>query len=133
MPGPARAGALIYASNLQNLSAFYQQVLSMRLLFADAEHEVIESADLQLVLHAIPAAYRPQASGDQAFDLREQQAIKLFFTITSLAMTETVIAELGGRMLGGEYTGPGFRVRNACDPEGNVFQVRETTAAINLA
>ena len=129
MSGPARTGALIYASDLGLLSAFYQQVLSMRLLFADAEHEVIESADLQLILHAIPAAHRPPSSDATLPTVREQQAIKLFFTIASLAFTETVIAELGGRMLGGEYNGPGFRVRNACDPEGNVFQVRETTAA----
>ena len=129
MSGPARTGALIYASDLGLLSAFYQQVLSMRLLMADAEHEVIESADMQLILHAIPAAYRPQTSGEQSLEVREQQAIKLFFTVGSLAATSAVIVALGGRVLEPLYQGPGFSVRNACDPEGNVFQVRETTAA----
>lgn len=129
MPGPARTGALIYASDLGLLSAFYQQVLSMRLLVADAEHEVIESADMQLILHAIPAAYRPQASGEQGLEVREQQAIKLFFTVGSLAATTAVIEASGGRVLEPLYTGPGFRVRNACDPEGNVFQIRELLSA----
>jgi division protein CdvB (Snf7/Vps24/ESCRT-III family) len=47
MPGPARAGALIYAKELNQLSKFYQQLLSMKLLMADSQHHVIESADMQ--------------------------------------------------------------------------------------
>lgn len=52
MPGPARAGALIYAKDLPCLSHFYQQLLAMQLLLADDEHHVLESADFQLIVHA---------------------------------------------------------------------------------
>ncbi|WP_313951601.1 hypothetical protein [Accumulibacter sp.] len=54
MPGPAKAGALIYAKDLERLSHFYQTLFSMRVLSADSERQVIESADIQLVIHAIP-------------------------------------------------------------------------------
>jgi predicted enzyme related to lactoylglutathione lyase len=72
MPGPAKAGALIYAKDLERLSHFYQTLLSMQLSSAEA-----------------------------------------------------VAASLGGKLFGQEYAGPGFKVRNGYDPEGNIFQVRE--------
>lgn len=34
-------------------------------------------------------------------------------------------AALGGEVLPEQWTGPGFDVQNAVDPEGNIFQVRE--------
>jgi hypothetical protein len=66
MPGPARAGALIYAKRLDALSRFYQALLGMAVRVQDAEHHV----------------------------------------------------------LGGVYEGPGFKVRNAFDLEGNIFHLR---------
>lgn len=126
MPGPARAGALVYAKDLERLSGFYQRLLGMRLLHADAEHQVIESADLQLIIHAIP----PQIAAGIAIasppEPRAGQAIKLFFTVPSLANAETTAISLGGSLFGPEYAGPGFTVRNVYDPEGNIFQVRES-------
>ena len=125
MPGPAKAGALIYAKELERLSHFYQALLSMRLLSADRELHVIESADIQLVIHAIP----PHIAA--TFEIavppvpREEQAIKLFFTVHSLSSAEAVAESLGGKMFGREYAGPGFKARNGYDPEGNIFQVRE--------
>jgi predicted enzyme related to lactoylglutathione lyase len=128
MPGPARAGALIYAKDLQSLSVFYQQVLGMRVLRADDEHHVIESADMQLIIHAIPphiAATFTIASPPQP---REEQAIKLYFTVPALAGAESTAKVLGGALFGPEYPVPGFKVRNGYDPEGNIFQVRENVA-----
>ena len=125
MPHPARAGALIYAKDLQRLSEFYQSLLSMRLLGADAEHHVIASADMQLVIHAIPAHIAATFEIATPPAPREEQAIKLFFTVPSLAAAAVQAASLGGALFGPEYAGPGFRVRNGYDPEGNIFQVRE--------
>ena len=125
MPGPARAGALIYAKDLERLSHFYQTLLSMQLLSADSEHHVIESADIQLVIHAIPPHIAATIAIATPPEPREEQAIKLFFTVPSLSRAETVAASLGGKLFGQEYAGPGFKVRNAYDPEGNILQVRE--------
>jgi hypothetical protein len=59
MPRPARAGALIYAKDLAQLSSFYQQLMLMDKIHGDADNEdaeyhVLESPDIQLVIHAIP-------------------------------------------------------------------------------
>ncbi len=85
MPGPARAGALIYAKDLQRLSNFYQQLLAMRLQHADAKHHVIASDDMQLIIHAIAAHIAATLEISTPPAPREEQAIKLFFTVDSLA------------------------------------------------
>lgn len=125
MPGPARAGALIYAKDLEQLSRFYQTLLSMTLLSADAEHHVIESADMQLIIHAIPPHIAAKFTIATPPVPREEQAIKLFFTAPSLSAAARVATSLGGSLFGQEYAGPGFKVRNGYDCEGNIFQVRE--------
>ena len=125
MPGPARAGALIYAHDLQRMSVFYQAVLGLQLLTADDQHQVLESADTQLILHAIPAAIAATFTIDRPPAIREEQAIKLFFSVDSLADAGTTADRLGGGLIGPEYAGPGFVLRNAYDPEGNVLQLRQ--------
>jgi transcriptional regulator GlxA family with amidase domain len=126
-PGPARAGAVIYAQDLERMSAFYQAVLGMRPLHQDATHHVIGSVDMQLVLHVISpplVAAGAGAAGAKPVP-RADQAIKPFFTVSSLAGAESAAGPLGGMVFGDTYAGPGFRMRNACDPEGNILQLRE--------
>ncbi|MCV2367917.1 VOC family protein [Roseateles oligotrophus] len=132
MAGPARAGALIYAHSLDKLSAFYQQVLGMRLLHANAELQVIASTDFQLIIHALPAPVAATFSIAVPPAPREEQAIKLFFTVDSMEAAASRARSLGGDLFGPVYAGPGFQMRNAYDPEGNVFQLRETPAPEQL-
>lgn len=89
MPGPSRAGALIYAKDLERLSHFYLTLLSMRLLSADSEHHVIESADIQLVLHAIPPHIAATFKIAVPPVPRDEQSIKLFFTALNNLRQET--------------------------------------------
>lgn len=128
MPGPARAGALIYAKDLERLSAFYRELLAMTVLTADEQHQVIESTDMQLIIHAIPPAFAKDITIATPPAPREEQAIKLFFTVGCLADAEQRITSSGGLVFGQIYPGPGFRTRNACDPEGNIFHLRATDA-----
>lgn len=125
MPGPSRAGVLIYALYPERLSSFYERLLGMRVLVADAEHRVLESDDIQLIVHAIPPEYAAGVTVASPPEPRSDQAIKPFFTVPSLARAEVEAAALGGFVFGQQWDGPGFRVRNACDPEGNVIQFRE--------
>jgi predicted enzyme related to lactoylglutathione lyase len=118
MPGPARAGALIYAKDMNGLAVFYEAVLGMRTLHATAELMVIESADFQMVR---TPCRRPMPSGVQISTAaaREDTAIKLFFTVDSLAEARSVPS-------------PGRRLRDrparfrcaACDRRTS-FQLRE--------
>ena len=125
MPGPARAGALIYAKDLQRLSQFYQQILGMTLLNATAEMHVLESPDFQLLIHAIPLHIAREIEVSTPPQPREETPIKLFFTVPSLGAAATLAQQLGGRVMEQSWSGPGFTVRNAMDPEGNIFQLRE--------
>ncbi|QTL92442.1 VOC family protein [Aeromonas jandaei] len=125
MPGPARAGALIYAREPGLLSHFYRTLLQMEIRSQSEQLIVLENGDIQLLVHAIPEPYIGQVVVTTPPALREQGAIKLFFTVPSLAWAEAKAADLGGGLLPQQWSGPGFVVRNAFDPEGNILQLRE--------
>jgi predicted enzyme related to lactoylglutathione lyase len=128
MSGPARAGVFIYAKDLERLASFYQAVLSMTRAHGADELVVLQSPDIQLVLHAIP----PQIAATIVIEAppvrREDTALKFFFTVASLSEARATAATLGGEVFSEQWKGPGFVVCNACDPEGNIFQVRESVA-----
>lgn len=132
MPGPARAGALIYAKDLGLLTHFYRTLLQMVVCSQDEQLVVLENSDIQLLIHAIPEPYAGQVVIKRPPELREEGAIKLFFTVSSLAWAEAKAADLGGGLLPQQWTGPGFVVRNAFDPEGNILQLRELLGSPDL-
>lgn len=125
MTSPARAGALLYAKDLPTLSAFYQELLGLTVQHADADYHVLASPDTQLIVHAMPPAIAETIEIATPPALREDAAIKLFFTVPSLAAARARARALGGDVFEEEWEGPGFRVRNAHDPEGNILQLRE--------
>ena len=128
MSGTARTGVLIYAKNLVAVYAFYEQLLGARVLRADDEHLVLQSADVQLIIHAIPEPYSSSIAIEVPPVAREEQAIKPFFTVASLAAAERIAEQCGGRVWGPVWPGPGIQVRNVCDPEGNIVHLRESVA-----
>ena len=125
MPGPARAGALIFAKDLERLAGFYRTLLQMEQLHARPELIVLQSADIQLVIHAIPAHIADTFEISVPPEPREETAIKLFFTVPDIDQARSLVARLGGVMDGQAWQGTGFRACDATDPEGNVFQIRD--------
>lgn len=125
MSGPARTGVLFYAKQLEAMSAFYEQMLGARVLHADAEHRVLQSPDVQIIIHAIPPAYAADIVIAVPPVPREEQAIKPFFTVGSLAGAQATAERLGGQVCGPAWDAPGLKVRNVCDPEGNIIHLRE--------
>ena len=126
MPGPARAGAFLYAKNLERLAAFYETLLPMVRRHVAQELIVLESPDFQLVVHAIPPHIASTVVIKSPPERREQTAVKLCFTVESIGNARSAAAALAGEVFPEQWQGPGFRACNACDPEGNVFQVRES-------
>jgi len=126
MSGPARAGLFLYAKDMQRLAAFYEAVLGMRRVQPSEDLIVLDSQDVQLIVHAIPSAIAESIIISTPPERRENSAMKFFFTVPSIAAAETIASNLGGIVFPEQWSGPGFNVRNACDPEGNVFQVRES-------
>lgn len=128
MPGPARAGLFIYAKDPERLSLFYESVAGMVRLHQTEELTVIESSDIQLLIHRIPPSMATRITIKSPPDRREDIALKFFFTVPSLAEARQQAALLGGEVFNENWNVAGFVVCNACDPEGNIFQVRENAA-----
>lgn len=128
MTDTARAGALIYAKDLESLSAFYQGVLPVARVEAGPAHHVLTWPDFQLILHAIPPHIAETFTISVPPVPREETALKLFFTVPSLAAAGDTAARLGGRLFDSGWEGPGFRARGGWDPEGNIFELRERMA-----
>ncbi|MFT3805358.1 VOC family protein [Arenimonas sp.] len=125
MSGPAHAGLFIYAKDVFRLADFYETLLGMQRLHVSAELVVLQSPGMQLVLHAMPPQYASSVSISSPPQRRENTALKFFFTVASIEAAREVAARLGGEVLPEQWPGRGFRARNAIDPEGNVFQLRE--------
>lgn len=128
MSAPARAGVFIYAKDVERLSDFYQSVLGMTCTHRTDRMAVLGSGDLQLIVHAMPPQVASKVTIESPPQLRNSAAIKFFCTVPSLSAAHDAAHALGGHVLPEQWHGPGFVVRNACDPEGNIFQVRECTA-----
>ena len=128
MSGPARAGLFLYARDLGCLADFYQSFLGMARLHASDELVVLESQDVQLIVHQIPLHIASGITITTPPTPREDSALKFFFTVPSISNARSMAVELGGGVLDGVYQGRGFRASNAWDPEGNIFQVRESAA-----
>ena len=125
--GPARAGVFIYARDPQRLAEFYLHVLGMVRMRQTAEMLILRSPDLQLIIHAMPPEVGAALTIESPPRLRDDAAIKFFCTVGSLAEAAAQASSDGGGVLPDEWQGPGFVVRNAYDPEGNIFQVRQST------
>lgn len=125
MSGPAHAGLFIYAKDVVRLAAFYEKLLGMQRLHTTVELVVLQSPDMQLVLHAMPPQYSSMVTISSPPQRRENTALKFFFTVPGIAEAGRIAADLGGEVLPEQWPGRGFRAGNAIDPEGNIFQLRE--------
>lgn len=128
MSGPARAGLFIYAKDVERLAHFHQSLLGMKRVHATAELVILRSPDLQITIHPLPPVVAAQVEISVPPVPRDTAAYKFFHTVPSLAEATEVATSLGGEVLPEEWRGPGFVVRNAVDPEGNIFQVRESVS-----
>lgn len=128
MSGPARAGLFLYAKDSDRISKFYESVAGMSTIHKTEELTVLESSDIQLLVHKIPSQIASDIDITSPPQKRENVALKFFFTVPSLVSARANARDLGGDVFNENWNGPGFVVCNAMDPEGNVFQVRESVA-----
>lgn len=128
MSGPARAGLFVYAKDLEGVARFYAAVAGMSRLHATADLVVLQSADIQLLIHRIPTHIAQDIVIRTPPVPREDCALKFFITVPSIDAARSVAEQLGGSVADERWQGPGFVVCNAVDPEGNIFQLREACA-----
>jgi len=124
---PFNAGAIMYAKDIHVLARFYAAVADLEVMHEVDDHIVLESETVELVIVAIPAATAARIVITTPPQRRENTAFKLVFAVPSLAAARAT-AEANGGVLdppGKEWKFQGLRVCDACDPEGNVIQLRE--------
>lgn len=124
------AGAVIYASDIRRIGAFYAQVAGLRITHAEGDHIVLESGAFQLVVVAVPARIAASIELTDPPRPREDTAIKLVLAVADMATAREAARSLGGQLLPPqrEWQFQGMRVCDGYDPEGNVVQFRQRPA-----
>lgn len=122
-----RSAAVIYAKDPQRIAAFYEHVATMRVLRTAADHIVLESDWFQLVVLRIPERIAKDIAIATPPARRSGTPIKLVFFVSSLVTARRAAADFGGELFGveREWTFDGTTVCDGCDPEGNVYQLRQ--------
>lgn len=132
MPNRPKPGAVIFAKDIASLARFYTALLSMAVVHSEPDHTVLESSELQLVLHGIPTHIADSFVITSPPERRTDTAIKLFFAVEDLAQARATATRLGGALNDPdqewEWKTRGVRVCDGHDPEGNVLQLRVSLA-----
>ena len=123
---PARAGVILFAKDVSRIAGFYEALWSLERTHARADLVVLTAPDFQLVVHGMPPEIAANVVITSPPRHREETAIKMFFTVPSVAKARETASRLGGEIFTESWEGMGFKAYDAVDPEGNVFHVRES-------
>jgi predicted enzyme related to lactoylglutathione lyase len=121
---------VLFAKDLPRVAKFYEELLGLSVVVADREKIVLESAELLLVVHAVPPEVAASVSIASPPELRTNVPMKLFFPVASLAKARAKASSLGGALYPShkEWGARGFRACDGYDPEGNIVQLRESAS-----
>jgi predicted enzyme related to lactoylglutathione lyase len=126
-----QGGAVIYAKDPKRVAAFYEHVASMRVCRTAEDHVMLESGSFQLIVVRIPERIAKSITIESPPVRRENGAIKPVLFAENIAHAREVAAKYGGALdgAGREWPFDGTTVCDGCDPEGNVFQLRQRQEA----
>lgn len=121
-------GAVLYAKDLNQLVQFYSAVAGVDLEKSEDGFAVLGRAPSQFVIVRIPEHIAADIQIATPPVRREDAPIKLAFTVADIAGARNRAAELGGSLnpVEREWEFEGAKVCDGNDPEGNVFQVRQS-------
>lgn len=123
-----KPSCVVFAKDVAALARFYGAVADMAEVHADNDHTVLDQDSFQLVVHGIPPAIAQQIQITRPPQVREDTPIKLCLPVARIDEARRKAAQLGGQVdpESEEWQARGFRACDGHDPEGNVFQVRES-------
>ena len=121
-------GAVLYAKDLDRLVAFYSTVAGIEPRSVEKGFAVLGSAPSQLVIVRIPKRIADTIDITTPVEPREDTALKLVFGVEDIGRARVRAAELGGAVnaVDREWQFDGDTVCDGHDPEGNIFQLRQT-------
>lgn len=121
---------VLFVADVERVASFYTAVASMRLVFGDDDHAVLEIDGFQLVVHRLRGEPEPTHDAHGRVRVREDSYFKVCLPVRSISAARSQADALGGfiRPAQHEWQARGFRACDGNDPEGNVIQVRESAA-----
>ena len=124
----ARPGVVVYMKDVAAVAAFYESVAGLVVAEVAEGHVALVSDALELVVVGIPAELARTIEIARAPWRREETPIKPVLPVASLALARERALCAGGVLDGAEreWRWGGVLVCDGHDPEGNVFQLRET-------
>ena len=128
MPTKPKPSAVVFAKEIERVADFYRIVLGMSSIFSDTDQVVLDEDIFQLVIHRIPMEIAATIQIASPPEVREAIPIKLCHPVESIQFSRKQAEKLGGQIKPkkDEWLSRGFRACDGFDPEGNVFQVRES-------
>lgn len=131
MSDQIRAGAVLYARDVERLQTFYRAVTGFAVEHAESDHVVLESPSFQLVILKIPERIAASIPIETPPRRRTDTPVKLVFFVADLVATRAIAALQGGELNPSEkeWAFQGCRVCDGQDPEGNVIQFRQKVCA----
>jgi predicted enzyme related to lactoylglutathione lyase len=121
-------GAVLYAKDLGRLLDFYSSVAGIEPQTVEKEYAVLGSRPAQFVIVRMPKRIADTIDIATPPEPREATPLKLVFAVEDLAHARQRAAKLGGAINAAEreWEFEGAKVCDGHDPEGNVFQLRQT-------
>ena len=123
----SNVSAVLFAKDQAKVAAFYRDALGLPCKTSDTDHTILACGGFDLMIHQIPAPIAASIIITAPPRRRETGAIRLDFTIKSVAGARSIAASQGGQVDDAPpaWAAPGANVRLGYDPEGNVFLVKE--------
>jgi len=120
-------GCVIFAKDVEAMSAFYQSVLNMTALETSDSHRVLSNGSIELVVHGMPKNIADSISISSPPELRVAIAMKPAFVVDSLEKVRSVCEETNGGLYPESDTWDirGTKVIDGWDPEGNIIQFKQ--------
>jgi predicted enzyme related to lactoylglutathione lyase len=121
-------GAVLYAKDLDRLVEFYSSVAGIEPQTREKGFAILGSRPSQFVILRIPRRIADTIDIVTPPELREDTALKLVFGVEDIAHSRERAAALDGAMnaVEREWEFEGSKVCDGHDPEGNIFQLRQT-------
>lgn len=120
-------GMVIFAKDLKRVSAFYQEVLNLKITETEKSHIVLRGGSIEIVIHAIPAKVASSITISDPPKLRASTAIKPAFIVDDLEAVKAAAQATGGTLkpIKGAWKIRGAKVVDGSDPEGNIVQFKQ--------
>lgn len=127
--------AVIYAKDLSRMVEFYSRLGLVVDETVAGEYVVLQRDGLELSIVQTPLQLAAQIEIADPPQPRERTPIKLAFAVPSIDATLAATGALGGRLKpgAGRWQFRGHTVQDAVDPEGNVYQLRESLCLARAA